>query len=120
MKPIMPIGSIVIYGGEERINMWDPSLVPRLWGVKRFRIEDEKAISSRNTFDDQNSVSNFQKMFEIEMAKLDSDCGLNAKVDEEHIDISKQTAFEKKYFENTRNEFIYWNNILARMLEVSS
>jgi hypothetical protein len=119
MRPIMPIGSIVIYGGEERINMWDPSLVPRLWGVKRFSIEDEKAIYPRNTFDSKNSISNFQKMLESEMLKLDSDCVSNAKGSEEHIDINKQTSFEKKYFENTRKEFIYWNNILARMLEVS-
>jgi hypothetical protein len=120
MRPIMPIGSIVIYGGEERINMWDPSLVPRLWGVKRFSIEDEKAIYPRNTFDSKNSISNFQKMLEIEMAKPDSDCGLNAKVDEEHIDINKQTSFEKKYFENSQKNIMYWNNILARMLEVTS
>ena len=120
MTPIMPIGSIVIYGGEERINMWDPSLVPRLWGVKRFRIEDEKRVSLRNTFDSENSISSFQKMLESEMLKLDSDCVSNAKGSEEHIDIGKQSAFEKKYFENTRNEFIYWNNILARMLEVTS
>lgn len=115
----MPIGSIVIYGGEERINMWDPSLVPRLWGVKRFSIEDEKRVSLRNTFDSENSISSFQKMLESEMLKLDSDCVSNAKGSEEHIDISKQTAFEKKYFENSQKNIMYWNNILARMLEVS-
>lgn len=119
MTPIMPIGSIVIYGGEERINMWDPSLVPRLWGVKRFSIEDEKRVSLRNTFDSENSISSFQKMLESEMLKLDSDCVSNAKGSEEHIDISKQTAFEKKYFENSQKNIMYWNNILARMLEVS-
>ena len=39
---------------------------------------------------------------------------------EQIIPTNMQQSFEKKYFENTRKEFIYWNNILARMLEVDS
>ncbi|MBQ7905141.1 MAG: hypothetical protein IJ361_05210 [Spirochaetaceae bacterium] len=122
IMPITPIGSVSSIDSISSINLeeteiWTDYYVSRIFGLES---KKKKEISLRNTFDSENSISSFQKMLESEMLKLDSDCVSNAKGREEHIDISKQSAFEKKYFENTRNEFIYWNNILVRMLEVTS
>ena len=122
IMPITPIGSVSSIDSISSINLeeteiWTDYYVSRIFGLES---KTKKKISLRNTFDSENSISSFQKMLESEMLKLDSDCVSNAKGSEEHIDIGKQSAFEKKYFENTRKEFIYWNNILARMLEVSS
>ena len=120
MTPIMPIGSIVIYCGERRINMWSHSVVPHVWGVKRFSNEDENRISLKDSLGNDNSKITFQKMLKCAMAELNSDCILNAKGSEEHIDKINQTSFEKNYYENSRKEIIYWNNILARMLDLNS
>lgn len=117
MRPIMPIGSVVIYDGEKKINMWSNSVVPHVWGVKRFRIEDEKAIYPRNTFDSKNSVSNFQKMLEIEMAKLNSEDALEKK-ESEKININVKASSEKNYFVKSEKETTYWNNVLARILDL--
>lgn len=120
IMPITPIGSVSSIDSISSINLEETEIWTDYYVSRIFCLESKtkKKISLRNTFDSENSISSFQKMFESEMLKLDSDCVSNAKGSEEHIDISKQTAFEKKYFENTRKEFIYWNNILARMLKV--
>lgn len=122
IMPITPIGSVSSIDSISSINLEETEIWTDYYVSRIFCLESKtkKKISLRNTFDSENSISSFQKMLESEMLKLDSDCVPNAKGREEHIDISKQSAFEKKYFENTRNEFIYWNNILARMLEVAS
>lgn len=122
IMPITPIGSVSSIDSISSINLEETEIWTDYYVSRIFCLESKtkKKISLRNTFDSENSISSFQKMLESEMLKLDSDCVSNAKGSEEHIDISKQTAFEKKYFENTRKEFIYWNNILARMLEVDS
>jgi hypothetical protein len=120
MTPIMPIGSIVIYCGERRINMWSHSVVPHVWGVKRFSNEDENRISLKDSLGNDNSKITFQKMLKCAMEELNSDCILNVKGSEEHIDKINQTSFEKNYYENSRKEIIYWNNVLARMLDLNS
>lgn len=121
IMPITPIGSVSSIDSISSINLEETEIWTDYYVSRIFCLESKtkKKISLRNTFDSENSISSFQKMLESEMLKLDSDCVSNAKGSEEHIDISKQSAFEKKYFENTRKEFIYWNNILARMLEVN-
>ena len=98
MTPIMPIGSIVMYCGERRINMWSHSVVPHVWGVKRFAIEDEKSVFLKGSFESETSKTTFQKMLKCAMAELNSDCILNAKGSEDHIDKINQTSFEKKLF----------------------
>ena len=121
IMPITPIGSVSSIDSISSINLEETEIWTDYYVSRIFCLESKtkKKISLRNTFDSENSISSFQKMLESEMLKLDSDCVSNAKGSEEHIDISKKTAFEKKYFENSQKNIMYWNNILARMLEVS-
>ena len=71
----------------------------------------------RSTSENENSGVSFQKMLEKELAKYDSDEVLMTNVNEEYSATNEQTSFEKKYFENSKMETIYWNNVLARILD---
>lgn len=124
MTPIMPIGSIELISSISSINweekkneVWIDYCVSRIFGLET---NTKKEISLRNSFDSENSISTFQKMLKCAMEELNSDCILNAKGSEEHIDKINQTSFEKNYYENSRKEIIYWNNVLARMLDLNS
>ena len=104
IMPITPIGSVSSIDSISSINLEETEIWTDYYVSRIFCLESKtkKKISLRNTFDSENSISSFQKMLESEMLKLDSDCVSNAKGSEEHIDINKQTSFEKNILKTAK------------------